>query len=315
MKPVFAALISSMLFALCTAAPLPAQSGDAAQADAPWLQSLNAWRSQREKEISAPDGWLTLTGLEWLKNGINSVGSAEGSQIKLPASAPARLGMFTVSGKIVQFLSPAGGFPAGLMIDGAPAREGQIRVGDSSGVKPAEIAWQSLTLVVLERGGRFVVRVKDSNSPTRTSFNGLHWFAPDPRLRIEALWIPYTPAHVEHIPTVIGTTLDLPSPGVAEFSINGQLLRLEPVIEAGEKDTLFFILRDETSKSVTYQAARFLHTGLPSHGLDQEGVLVLDFNRLENPPCAYTPYATCPLPPEQNRLPVAIPAGEMRYDH
>jgi hypothetical protein len=294
------------------AAPSPLGS---AQAEAQWRQELSDWRAQREKEISAPDGWLTLAGLDWLKPGINSVGAAEGSQIKLPAPAPAHLGLFTVSGKIVQLLSPAGGFPAELTIDGQPAREGQIRIGGSDGAPPSAIVWRNLTLIVLERGGRYVVRIKDLNSPTRAAFRGLHWFAPDPRLRVEALWIPFDQPHIEKIPTVLGNTLDLPSPGLAEFTLDGKILRLYPVIEAGEKDTLFFILRDETSKTTTYQAARFLHTGLPNHGLSQEGMLILDFNRLENPPCAYTPYATCPLPPEANRLPIALEAGEQRYDH
>jgi hypothetical protein len=116
-------------------------------------------------------------------------------------------------------------------------------------------------------------------------------------------------------PTVIGTVLSLPSPGVAEFTLDGKTLRLEPVIEGDDQSILFFILRDQTSQTTTYEAARFLHTGLPDHGLARPGLLELDFNKLENPPCAYTPYATCPLPPEQNRLPIPIPAGEQRYPH
>jgi len=117
------------------------------------------------------------------------------------------------------------------------------------------------------------------------------------------------------IPTIIGTTLNLPSPGVAEFTLEGKTLRLEPVIEGDNQTVLFFILRDQTSQSTTYEAARFLHTGLPDHGLTSPGHLELDFNQLENPPCAYTSYATCPLPPQQNRLQVSIPAGEERYPH
>jgi len=170
-------------------------------------------------------------------------------------------------------------------------------------------------MVVLNRGGNFALRIKDANSPTRTSFKGLNWYAPDPRLRIAAQWVPYTPPHVEQIPTIIGTTLDLPAPGLAQFTLNGKTLSLEPVLEDPTGKTLFFILRDETSKTTTYQAARFLHTGIPDKGLDHPGTLILDFNRLENPPCAYTPYATCPLPPDQNRLPVPVEAGEKRYAH
>jgi hypothetical protein len=308
------AVMTALIVPPISAQPAPSPLSSA-QEEAQWRQDLADWRAQHEKEVSAPDGWLTLAGLEWLKPGINSIGAAEGNKIKLPAPAPARLGLFTLSGNIVQLLSPVGGFPADLMIDGQPAREGQIQVGGIGGSKPSVIVWRNLTLIALDRGGRVVLRIKDSNSATRAAFHGLHWFPPDPRQRIVALWIPASPPRMEKIPTVLGTTLDLPAPGVAEFTVNGQVLRLEPVLEPGEKESLFFILRDETSKSSTYQAARYLHTGLPNHGLNQEGVLVLDFNRLENPPCAYTPYATCPLPPEENRLPIALEAGEMRYEH
>lgn len=273
-----------------------------------WQKDLADWRAADERQIAAPDGWLTLVGLDWLKPGFNSVGSASESQIKL-ANGPAHLGLLTVAGKTVQLLAPTGGFPAGLTVDDQPAREGALQTG----AKPSVLKVGSLSMIIIERGGRYAVRIKDANSPTRTGFHGLNWYAADPHFRIEALWIPYTPVHVEKIPTVIGTTLELPAPGVAEFSLNGSTYRLEPVLEGGEDKTLFFILRDLTSQTTTYQAARFLHTGLPSHGLSEPGVLVLDFNRLENPPCAYTPYATCPLPPEQNRLSVAIEAGEKRY--
>lgn len=291
-----------------TAAPASAP----ASAEDAWRQSLLAWRAQREHELDAPDGWLTLVGLDWLKPGVNSVGAAADCQVHLRAQAPDHIGLLTVSGKNVQLLAPAGGFPAGLTLDGAPPREGPLVV---DGDKPSTIGWKGLSLVVLERGGRFVLRSKDADSPTRTGFNGLHWYAPDPRYRIAARWIPFTPPKVEKIPTVIGTTLDLPAPGIAEFALDGKTLRLEPVIESGEKDQLFFILRDQTSQTTTYGAGRFLHTGLPDGGLDRPGTIVLDFNLLYNPPCAYTPYATCPLPPEQNRLPVEIPAGEQRYMH
>jgi uncharacterized protein (DUF1684 family) len=126
--------------------------------------------------------------------------------------------------------------------------------------------------------------------------------------------VPFKPPLVEEIPTVIGTTLKLPAPGLAMFLLDGKILHLEPVLEDPSAKTLFFILRDETSTTTTYGGGRFLHTGLPDHGLDQPGSLTLDFNRLENPPCAYTVYATCPLPPVQNRLTVALQAGERRYE-
>jgi uncharacterized protein (DUF1684 family) len=297
-----------------------------------WRQELLAWRAQRAQELAAPDGWLTLVGLEWLKPGLNSFGAAADNQIRIHAQAPDHLGLLTVQaadalprrgkhGKAsragpagaaaVQLLAPAGGFPPEFELDGQPASEGLLRV---DGDRPSILTWHGLTMVVLSRGDRFVLRIKDAGAPTRTGFNGLDWYAPDARLRVTARWIPFVPAHIERISTVIGTTLRLPAPGVAEFTLDGKTLRLEPVIEAGEEDKLFFILRDQTSQTTTYGAGRFLHTGLPDSGLGKPGQLTLDFNHLYNPPCAYTPFATCPLPPEQNRLPVALEAGEKRYE-
>jgi hypothetical protein len=168
-------------------------------------------------------------------------------------------------------------------------------------------------MVVLPRGDRYALRIKDANAATRTAFRGLHWYAPDLHYTVEAKWIPSNPPRHLKIPTVIGTTLDLPSPGIAEFTLDGKTLRLQPVLESPNDTTLFLILRDATSQINTYQAGRFLRTNFPDHGLTQPGTLVLDFNQLYNPPCAYTPYATCPLPPDQNRLPIALSAGEQRY--
>jgi uncharacterized protein (DUF1684 family) len=290
----------------------------AATKPAQWQKELGVWRAQREKEISAPDGWLTLAGLEWLKPGFNTVGAGQDNQIRLPGKAPTHLGMITVNGKpaggdssnAVQLLAPPGGFPPDLTMDGKPAREGSLVV---SNTRPTTIAWHGLSLIVLLRGDRYMLRIKDADSPARAGFHGLNWYAPDPSYRVTARWVPFKPAQVEEIPTVIGTTLKLPAPGLAMFKLGDKILSLEPVIEDSSGKTLFFILKDETSKSMTYGGGRFLHSGLPDHGLDQPGNLTLDFNQLENPPCAYTDYATCPLPPEQNRLDVAIEAGEKRY--
>ncbi|HEY1987007.1 MAG TPA: DUF1684 domain-containing protein [Terracidiphilus sp.] len=301
------AAVSSTAAQTAVAPPLDGASGSAG-----WRQQVDAWRSQREHELAAPDSWLTLIGLEWLKPGINSFGAASDNLVKIHAQAPDHIGLLTVSGSTVQLLAPNGGFPADLKLDNAPAREGTLSADDT---RPSTLTWHGLTMVVLPRGGRYALRIKDAASPTRTAFHGLHWYEPDARFRVTAKWIPFAPPRVEKIPTIIGTTLDMPAPGIAEFVLNGKTIRLEPVLEGGEKDKLFFILRDETSKTTTYQAARFLHTGLPDHGLAQPGALTLDFNELYNPPCAYTPYATCPLPPDQNRLAVAIEAGEQRYSH
>lgn len=290
----------------------PHASGTDSATDPAWLEQLSKWRAQREQELSAPDGWLTLVGLEWLKPGPNSFGAAADNPIRIRAKAPDHLGSLDVSGATVKLVAPNDGFPAEFQLDGKPAREAALT---TDGAKPSTMTWHGVTMVVLTRGDRFALRIKDADSPTRTGFRGLKWYAPNPSLRVTANWIPYSPPHVEEIPTLIGTTLHMPAPGIAEFTLHGKPMKLEPVIEGNEQDKLFFILRDTTSMITTYEAARFLHTGLPSNGVGKPGTLTLDFNELYNPPCAYTPYATCPLPPPQNRLNIPIEAGEQRYSH
>jgi hypothetical protein len=308
----------------------PAPADNAAPSPWPvyphWQEDLAAWRAAREKEIGGPDGWLTLVGMEWLQPGVNSIGGAADNKIRVHAKVPDHIGLLIVLGKkpegtppgdqaheegqTVQFLAPTGGFPPDLMIDGKPAWEGQLTV---DGPSPSTISWHSVTMVALRRGNRFALRIKDADSPARAGYKGLNWFAPNPRYRLRAAWTPYTPNRTVKIPTALGTTIDLPSPGFAEFELDGKPVNLEPVLEDPDRKTLFFILKDVTNEIETYGTARFLYTGLPDHGLDKPGTLILDFNLLENPPCAYTSFAACPQPPDQNQLPVAIEAGERLY--
>ena len=283
--------------------------------DSKWLQGLADWRAARERLVDAPDGWLSLIDMEWLKPGTNSFGAAADNQIQVHDKVPDHIGAITISGTApnamtVQLYAPTGGFPPDLRIDDKPAVEGPLAVDSDS---PPVITWHGLTVVVLARGGRYLVSVKDADSPLRTGFHGLNWYAPDPKFRVIATWTPYSPPRMVKIPTVLGNTLDFPSPGFVEFVLDDQPMNLEPVTEPGANGTLFFILTDVTSQITTYKTARYLHTGLPDHGLDQPGMLTLDFNKLENPPCAYTTYASCPLPPDQNQMPVAIEAGERLY--
>lgn len=170
-----------------------------------------------------------------------------------------------------------------------------------------------LNLYVIRRESRFALRIKDAHSPSITGFHGLKWYQPDEHYRVTAKWTPYVPLKTITLATLVGTNYDQPVPGAAEFVLAGKTWRLEPVLEDPAVPKLFFILRDTTSTTTTYGACRFLYTGFPSSGLDKPGELVLDFNRLENPPCAYTAFATCPLPPRGNHLPIALPVGEQRY--
>ena len=278
-----------------------------------WQSDLLTWRTHREQGLAAPNSWLTLVGLEWLKAGANTVGSAADNHIHLPASAPAHIGVITVQGREVSFAAPANGFAKGVQIDGVAAHATKLADDDAS--KPTVVSAGTLSFYVIHRGERYALRVKDSQAPTRVNFRGLHWYEPDQHYVVEARWTPFNPPHPLKIPSIIGTTDEMPAPGEAEFTLDGHTVRVVPVLEEPDAKELFFILRDTTSRSTSYGAARFLYTGFPDHGLTQPGHLTLDFNRLQNPPCAYTPFATCPLPPEQNRLAIALPVGEKKYSH
>ena len=159
-------------------------------AESEWRQDLDRWRTRRAQEIHAPDGWLTLVALDWLKPGANSIGAAADNQIQLHADVPDHIGMLIVSGKTVQLLPIAGGLPDDLTIDGKPAHEGPLAV---EGAKPSIIGWHGVSMIVLARGDRFALRIKDANAPARKAFHGLNWYAADPNLSVTAQWIPFTP--------------------------------------------------------------------------------------------------------------------------
>jgi uncharacterized protein len=277
-----------------------------------WKSDLLAWRAQQAKDLQTPNGWLTLIGLEWLKPGDNSFGSAPGNALVVHAPTAAYLGLVKLDGITLQLSPPRGGYPKELLVDGKPPADPQLLVSDTPG-PPSKITTGSVTVTVIHRGDRYALRIKDARSPARVQFHGLKWYPPNEAFRVQAKWTPYNPPHQVPVPTILGTEVMSVVPGVAEFTLDGKTYRLEPILESPDDKQLFFILRDATSKTETYGAGRFLYTPLPDHGLSQPGEVTLDFNRAENPPCAYTPYATCPLPLPQNRLQVAIPAGQQRY--
>lgn len=249
---------------------------------------IEEWRRQREAALKADGGWLTVTGLFWLHEGANSFGSASSNEIVLPADAALSDGAFVLSNGKVAFRM------------GGQTRELQP---DSSG-KPDAVTIGSLTMFVIQRGGKFGIRLKDNKSRLRKEFTGLHYFPVSPDYRIATRLVP--DARKIPILNILGQVEDTPSPGYVEFELHGQKLRLTPVEESPNE--LFFIFRDLTAGKETYGSGRFLDAELR-----KGGEVVLDFNKAYNPPCAFTPYATCPLPPKENRLAVRIGAGELKY--
>lgn len=258
------------------------------------------WRQAHEAKLRADDGWLTLVGLHWLDQGDSTVGSAEGSAVQLPATAPARLGVLKVSGDRVTF---EGHPDAPATKNGKPFRSGEVAT--DAGGKPDVLAVGTYKLTVIKRGDKLAVRAKDNASPARSEFKGLTWFAPDPAWKFKAKFIPSKGKSMA-LDTIVGTKQSIESPGVVEFEKDGQTYRLEAALEG---DTLWFVFRDGTSGKTTHPNARQLNSPMP----DADGFVWLDFNRAVNLPCAYTPFATCPIAPQQNRLKLAITAGEKRY--
>jgi len=272
-----------------------------------------AWRTQHTTDLQKPDGWLSLIALEWLEPGETSIGSAQDNKIHLPTTAPAHVAVLKLENNAVTLLPPTEGFPSGLQIDGAPAKEQILRADQDKDKFNSQVTIGTLNFYVIKRADKFALRIKDAKSLFLLEFHGLKWFEPNPAYRVTAKWTPYVPAKSVSLLTLVGTEYSEPVPGFAEFMLQRKTVRLEPVLEDPNNPRLFFILRDATSTENTYPACRFLYTTFPDHGVDQPGELLLDFNHLENPPCAYTPYATCPLPPAGNRLAIALPVGEQRY--
>ncbi len=268
-----------------------------------YRDSIEKWRRERAASLVADDGWTTVAGLYWLREGANSFGTDAGGAIVLPAgSAPARCGVFEHrAGKTVLRVAPG----VTVLAAGRPVRELEMR-SDLAG-PPTAVTIADLTLFVIARGDRFAIRLRDKNSAYRKQFRGLEWYPVEERYRIEADFVAWPSPKTLMVPTILDFSEKMTSPGYVTFDLGGREWRLEPVLSGAR---LFFIFRDRTSGKQTYPAGRFLYTGMP-----KDGKVLLDFNQAHNPPCAYTPYATCPLPPPQNRLEAAIEAGELNYHH
>lgn len=271
--------------------------------DNAYLQEIERWHAARLARLTAPNGWLSLVGLEWLKPGENRLGSAADNDIVL-AKAPAHLG--TVAWAEDGTLSISLDKASGATINGKVGTNAVLR--DDSHDIPTTVAFGSVNFIAVDRDGRKALRVRDSEAETRVHFAGIERFPIDPVWRIVADWQPLDPPFPLATGTVIGTIENYPAPGKAVFEREGQRFELYPVIEVPGDTQLFLIFADATSGKETYGAARFLYADVP-----RDGKIVLDFNKAYNPPCAFTPYATCPLAPPENRLPLRVAAGELKY--
>lgn len=291
MRPLALALALAWL---PTAAADPAPPGT-------YAQEIEAWRAARESRLRADGGWLTVAGLFWLEPGSTSFGSAGDDAVRLPAPAPAHAGRLELEAGHVRYVLAEG---VQATLDGATApRRGELR-HDHEG-EPNVLGFGPVSFYLIRRGERLGVRVKNQENPARREFAGLAWYPVGEAWRVTGRFVPHPTAQTLTVPNVLGQVEEMPSPGYVVFELGGRELRLDPVLEGPDAEELFFIFRDATSGRTTYPGGRFLYAPR-----EKDGRVTLDFNKAYSPPCAFTPWATCPLPPKQNRLDVPVEAGE-----
>ncbi|MEO6365749.1 MAG: DUF1684 domain-containing protein [Luteimonas sp.] len=308
--PLLICMLASMASALSGCQRNASQSAapssvPALEADITFANDQHVWRMQRSEKLLKPDGWTSLIGLHWIEPGPHYVGSSSDNGIRL-AMGPAQLGMLDRDGARVRFV-PAD--EAALTLDGEPLSGANVLKTDADDGGPSVIGFDGGKGIatVIKRGERYALRVKHADTPTRTSFAGLQYWPADREWNVAARFVPHPAGKTIPVASIIGTIDHVPNPGAVEFERAGKTYRIE-ALDEGE-DTLFLVFADRTNGHGSYGAGRFLDTPKP----DASGGMTLDFNRSYSPPCAFTAFATCPLPPPENRLDLAVTAGEKAY--
>ena len=270
---------------------------------AAYREEIERWRRERLDRLRSPDGWLSVVGLFWLEPGENSVGTDPSNRIVVPGGrATDRLGTIALSEDRALFTAAPG---SDVRHAGAPVETVELR--SDAGGPPTVLTRGRVSFYLIRRSGRLAVRVKDTGSAARRGFRGIESFPIEPGWRVEARFEPYDPPRELPIANVLGGVDGERCPGAIVFERAGATHSLDAIVETAEPD-LFVIFGDETNGVETYGAGRFLYAPRAAGGRT-----VLDFNKAYNPPCVFTPYATCPLPPSQNRLPLRVEAGEKKY--
>jgi len=301
-KLSFAVAMVSVFTIASAACGTPAAPPEAAVATGhPYRAEIEKFRHDREAKLTSDTGWLTIAGLFFLTKPQTTFGSDPANDIVLPAGTPARAGTFTLERGRVGVKAADG---VTFTLEGKPFTSGDL-TSDGKG-PPDRVALGDVQLWVHQTGERLAIRLRDRNNHLRKDFAGLKWYPVNEAYRVEGTFVPYDAPRTVRIPNLMGDVDTMVSPGHVAFTLNGHKANMAVVTE---NDTeFFFIFRDMTSGVDTYPAARFLYTARP-----ERGVVTLDFNKAENPPCAFNPYTTCPLPPAENRLPIRVEAGEKMY--
>ncbi len=264
-------------------------------------QQVGQWRQARNERLADPDGWMTLVGLEWLVEGENSVGAAESSDARIPGG-PDSWGTIHVAGDVIRFVPAAG---SATTVDDQTVKEA-ILIADNQG-QPTVVRNGEISFYVIYRES-YALRIKDRKAPALLAFEGVPVYDIQPDWRVEGRFIRAEQGASIGIANVLGQTSDSPVFGHFEFEREGEVFSLL-ALGSEQSQSLWFLFADKTSGRETYGAGRFLY----SEGMPENGKLVVDFNKAYNPPCAFNDYSTCPLPPQQNRMKIAVRAGEKKY--
>ncbi|MEO5962995.1 MAG: DUF1684 domain-containing protein [Thermomonas sp.] len=298
-------LAVGLMCAACQQSPPPTKAVKATMEQPAFVKNQQDWRAERLARLTKPDGWASLIGLHSLEPGPHRLGSAEDNGIRL-AMGPAHLGVLTVKGDALTFVPERG---VKIAIDGVPVQGSANLQDDTQPEGPSVISFDDGNGVatVIVRADSYRLRVKHADADTRLHFAGLDYWPAQQDWQVKARFIPNPAGKTMQIPNIIGSIDEMANPGVLEFARGGKTFRLE-ALDEGE-GTLFLVFADRTSGHGSYGAGRFIDAPMP----DAQGNVVIDFNQAYNPPCAFTPFATCPLPPPENRLDLAVDAGEKAY--
>ncbi len=269
-----------------------------------YLEEFEAWHRKRDERLQAEGGWLSVAGLYWLADGENRFGTALDNDVVFPpATAPAHAGTFLLADGVVTVRAESG---AAITRDGEPVTELALDT-DAKG-EPTELRLGNLTFYPIKRVDRMGIRLKDSERAERKNFRGNELYPVDLAWRVEARFEPYPEPKAIKIPNILGTEFDATAPGMLFFEVAGESFQLEPTGEPEEG--LFVVFGDATNGLETYGGGRFLAVDAPV-----DGKVILDFNRAYNPPCVFTPFATCPLPTREAKLAIEVRAGEKMYGY
>jgi uncharacterized protein (DUF1684 family) len=271
------------------------------ETDPAYASEISNWHNKRVQNLKKETGWLNIAGLYWLKQGENSFGSDRSNDIIFPSGAPSKIGSIILNDSVAQLKVNEN---IDLTINDNKVKESLLQ-NDLSG-KPTIMSVGSYKWFIIRRGDKYGIRLRDLNSPAVKSFPGIETYPVDKSWKIEASYVKFPEPRKMMVPTIIGTVEENTVSGNVTFSKDGNKYSLVPIVE---DDSYFFIFADETNGEETYGAGRFLYTTLP----DSNGKVTLDFNKAYNPPCAFTKYATCPLPPKDNYLHIKLTAGEKKF--